>query len=75
MCESLSDPERGSVKFDDSAPTEGSKAIYTCQKNYKINGLSSRTCRSNGTWTGTAPTCTSKHTISCTGSLLVVMFI
>lgn len=63
MCESLIDPDGGSVKFDDPTPSEGSRAKYTCQENYKLNGDSSRTCRSNGTWDGRAPTCTSKYTM------------
>lgn len=30
---------------------------YTCQRGYKMIGKSVRTCLSNGTWSGTKPTC------------------
>ncbi|KAK3510172.1 hypothetical protein QTP70_026760 [Hemibagrus guttatus] len=31
---------------------------YLCFKPYKLRGVSQRLCLSNGTWSGTAPTCT-----------------
>ncbi|XP_026793165.2 inactive serine protease PAMR1 isoform X3 [Pangasianodon hypophthalmus] len=31
---------------------------YLCYKPYKLRGVSRRICLSNGTWSGTAPTCT-----------------
>ncbi|XP_060767322.1 inactive serine protease PAMR1 isoform X1 [Neoarius graeffei] len=31
---------------------------YRCYKPYKLRGVSRRMCLSNGTWSGTAPTCT-----------------
>ncbi|KAF5906580.1 inactive serine protease PAMR1-like isoform X1, partial [Clarias magur] len=31
---------------------------YRCYKPYKLRGVSRRLCLSNGTWSGTAPTCT-----------------
>lgn len=31
---------------------------YLCFKPYKLRGVSQRICLSNGTWSGTAPTCT-----------------
>ena len=30
---------------------------YTCDRGYRINGTSSRTCGPDGTWGGREPTC------------------
>ncbi|XP_064386213.1 sushi, von Willebrand factor type A, EGF and pentraxin domain-containing protein 1-like [Halichondria panicea] len=32
-------------------------ATYTCDTGYTLNGVSTRTCRSNGTWSGSASIC------------------
>ena len=32
-------------------------AIYTCISGYELNGNSHRYCLSDGSWSGTAPTC------------------
>ena len=32
-------------------------ATYTCDDGYNLNGVSDRTCRANGSWDLTAPTC------------------
>ena len=33
-------------------------ATYSCDTGYTFNGGSTRTCQSDGTWSGSDPTCT-----------------
>ena len=37
--------------------TFNSTAIYSCDTGYTLNGGSTRTCQSDRTWSGSAPTC------------------
>ena len=56
---SLSNGQRrySSTKF-------GSTVTYTCNTGYRMTaGSSSRTCQSNGQWSGSHPTCSSKSTL------------
>ena len=55
-CPSLTDPANGSVSAAGTAPN--STATYSCNPGYKPSGTMTRTCQTNGTWNGTAPTCT-----------------
>ena len=50
----LSNPMNGEVTEN---TMYGSQANYTCDPDFPINGNMYRTCRCNGTWTGTEPTC------------------
>jgi CUB/sushi domain-containing protein len=54
-CGALTDPANGSVSA--SPTTYGSTADYTCNLGYGLLGTSPRTCQADGTWSGTAPTC------------------
>ena len=48
-----------------SSTTFGSRVTYTCNTGYlRTAGSSSRTCQSNGQWSGSHPTCTRKSTLS-----------
>ncbi len=40
-----------------SGTTFMNTATYTCDDGYTLNGVSTRTCQANGTWSLTAPTC------------------
>ncbi len=40
--------------------TFGSTATYTCTEGYTLTGEATRTCQSNGMWSGSEPTCTRK---------------
>ena len=47
-----------------SSTTFGYTVTYTCNTGYlRTAGSSSRTCQSNGQWSGTHPTCTRKSTL------------
>jgi CUB/sushi domain-containing protein len=42
---------------DDGNNRPGTKAVYTCNKGYKLDGDETRLCLYDGTWEGKAPTC------------------
>ena len=61
VCLDLVDPDNGRVNYETqegSTTTQESLATYICNTGYQLNGTSSRTCQSDGTWSGSAPTCT-----------------
>ena len=39
-------------------------ATYACETGFNLVGMSVRVCQSNGTWSGSDPTCQSKYTFS-----------
>ena len=56
LCSALEPPDKGSVTW--TGLTEGSEATYTCDSDYLLEyGDQTRTCLSNGTWSGVKPTC------------------
>ena len=55
----------------DSRPVD-TVATYTCDTGYTLNGDSTRTCRSDRLWSGSAPTCQRKWNGLCTVCLLSV---
>ena len=59
----LTAPANGSV--DRTTGTTGDVASYTCNQGYTLSGNATRSCEADGTWTGTAPTCTAVGT-GCT---------
>ena len=54
-CGDLDEPENGEVSL--TGTTLGSKATYSCDDGYVLEGESRRDCQSNGKWSGKAPTC------------------
>ncbi len=56
-CPVIAPPANGRVLID------GLTVTYTCNPGYTLNGSVTRTCEDDGTWSLTAPTCESKHTI------------
>lgn len=55
MCPALEAPANGDVRV--FGFNVGNVAAYTCNVNYQLDGRSTRTCGSDGQWTGEAPTC------------------
>ena len=59
-CPVLTDPDNGVVDCSlgpDGVPTEGDTCVYQCNEGFIVSGSSSRECQSDGTWTGSEPTC------------------
>ena len=54
-CGSLTSPVNGRIVI--SSTTFESTASYLCNSGYNLVGVNSRTCQSNGQWSGVAPTC------------------
>ena len=56
-CSTLSDPPNGRISYSGN---ESTTAHYTCDSGYELNGSGTRVCQTNGTWSGSAPTCERK---------------
>jgi len=54
-CGDLSAPSNGQISIN--ATTFGSMATYSCDLGYTLDGNTSRTCQSNGQWSGSQPSC------------------
>ena len=54
-CSSLPNPDNGLISI--SGTTSGSIATYSCDNGCTRRGSQTRTCQSDGTWSGNAPTC------------------
>lgn len=64
-CSELAAPLNGQVLFSSTA--FGAVARYRCSPGFTLSGVRSRTCKSDGTWSGTTPTCICEHDYSlCT---------
>ena len=59
-CDSLNNPVNGQVDTSNGTTFE-SVATYRCSTGYTLNGNNSRTCGSDGIWSGPLPTCESKY--------------
>ena len=55
LCPTLTDPANGIVTWTGLTP--GSTATYTCDVGFELNGVETRTCQSDGTWSDDPPTC------------------
>ena len=61
---------------DPGTPTNGQRTLtsttynsvvtYTCDVGYTLQGSNSRTCQSNGQWSGSVPECNRKSALSHT---------
>ena len=55
-CGSLDDPDNGQVELSNT--TFGSTANFTCSQGYSLsNRNTTRTCETNGEWSGEPPVC------------------
>ena len=61
-CTKLSDPVNGNVDIS----AIGSVATYSCNDGYVLSGSDTRTCESNGEWSGSPPTCEGTHSVQWT---------
>ena len=59
-CGALTNPTNGQVSHPNRT-TEGQTATYSCNTGYNLEGDSIRTCQATGVWSGSEPTCQSKH--------------
>ena len=60
-CPSLSDPSNGMISCslgDDRVPSYEDTCSFTCNTGYKLIGSETKTCQSNGSWSGTNVVCT-----------------
>ena len=59
-CPSLSDPSNGMITCslgDDGVPSYEDICTYTCNTGYVLTGSSTRTCQSDGRWSGSNSVC------------------
>ena len=56
VCPSLS-LTNGMISYSDPPQGVGSVATHSCDSGYNLRGDNTRICQSDGTWSGSAPTC------------------
>ena len=59
-CPSLTDPSNGMISYslgDDGDASYEDTCSYTCNTGYELTGSNTRSCQSDGTWSGSDPTC------------------
>ena len=61
QCDNLSAPTNGEIISCSSGRVgvgyEGDTCSFTCNTGYELTGSDTRTCQSNGSWSGTISTC------------------
>ena len=66
-CTSLSDPNNGTINCslgDDGVHSYNDTCSFTCNTGHELTGSNTRTCRSDGSWSGDKAFCTGK--VKCT---------
>ena len=67
QCPDLSSPMNGSVLISGTGVgVYQETATYACDTGFNLVGLVRRVCQSDGTWSGSDPTCQGKYTFSVT---------
>ena len=59
-CPSLDDPSNGTVNCslgDDEVPSFEDTCSFTCDTGYELTGSNTRTCQSDGSWSGSDAVC------------------
>ena len=59
-CSSLNDPNNGTISCslgDDGVPSYEDTCSYTCNTGYELTGSDTRTCQSDGSWSGSDAMC------------------
>ena len=55
LCPTLTDPNNGAVTCslgDDGVPSYEDTCSFTCNTGYELTGSDTRTCQSDGSWSG-----------------------
>ena len=59
-CSSLTDPNNGTINClqgDDGVSSYEDTCSFTCNNGYELTGSDTRTCQSNGNWSGNDTLC------------------
>lgn len=79
QCTNLNNILNGEVTIDPPSRVQGATATYSCMVGFTMNGNPTRTCDSNGMWTGTEPTCERKfkveHRLTITVTVTSIFYI
>ncbi|XP_064401744.1 sushi, von Willebrand factor type A, EGF and pentraxin domain-containing protein 1-like isoform X2 [Halichondria panicea] len=57
LCLSLPSLTNGMISYSDQTQGEGTVATYSCNHGHNLDGDATRTCESNGVWTGSESSC------------------
>ena len=60
FCPSLDNPSNGMISCslgDDGVPSYEDTCSFTCNTGYELTGNDTRTCQSNGSWSGSDAIC------------------
>ena len=60
QCPTLDPPSNGGLEIAGAGGYED-VATYSCDTGFNLVGMSQRACHSDGTWSGSEPTCESKY--------------
>ncbi len=66
VCMTLTSPTNGVISYSDPTLGNATMATYSCNAGYTFIGGSTRTCGSDGVWSGSPPTCQGEFCNSCT---------
>ena len=58
-CPFPSPPENGAISHKGNG--FGDVITYSCKRGYNLNGIATRRCQADGSWSGTPPSCESEY--------------
>lgn len=61
-CGNPEEVDNGQLMLPSNATYYGVLALYSCNENFELHGVSRRLCQENGTWSSTLPQCKGKLT-------------
>ena len=67
-CPSLPDPSNGMMNCslgDDGVPSSGDTCSFTCDTGYELTGSDTRSCQSDGSWSGSVAMCSRGEFLHC----------